>query len=458
MKLSMVFLTMSFFSSTVSYAQAVQQRRAIASSDVMSQISIFNYREGPESDLLFRGTPIVARGDGKAEIEYQNGNARISAEVDDLPEPSSFGPYTTYLLWALTPDGRAVNQGVVLGPDNTRGKIETMYPAPQFALIVTAEPHFAVSAPSTMIALYNVADNVRGTESRVTTLVERLDYSDLMPIEIDSRTNPAVLVQARYAVAIAESADAGQFAPRAYATATEKLAAAETALAGSSRDRRTVPGLAREAVIAGADAHRAALIAAAASIAEAERAAAAAEARREANEIAARAAAEAATAAEAEREAAARAARERGEAEAAAAARESLVRRLNAALPTRETDRGLVSEIGGVQFATGAATISPAGRESLARFAGVVASFPSLRFKIEGHTDNVGSVANNNDLSLRRAISVRDYLTAQGVIASNITVEGLGSSMPVDTNTTAEGRARNRRVEIVLTGGILGVQ
>jgi outer membrane protein OmpA-like peptidoglycan-associated protein len=129
--------------------------------------------------------------------------------------------------------------------------------------------------------------------------------------------------------------------------------------------------------------------------------------------------------------------------------------RLSAVLPTRETDRGLVSEIGGVQFATATANLNPPARETLARFSGIVASYPELRFTIEGHTDNVGSDATNSELSLRRALSVRDYLIGLGVAASRIDVDGYGPSRPVADNSTVQGRARNRRVEIVISGGML---
>ena len=84
-----------------------------------------------------------------------------------------------------------------------------------------------------------------------------------------------------------------------------------------------------------------------------------------------------------------------------------------------------------------------------------MASYPDLRFNVEGHTDNVGSAATNSELSLRRAITVRDYLIGQGVAASSIDVAGLGLSMPIGDNSTVDGRARNRRVEIVLSGGPL---
>jgi len=106
-----------------------------------------------------------------------------------------------------------------------------------------------------------------------------------------------------------------------------------------------------------------------------------------------------------------------------------------------------------VQFATGTANLSPSARESLARFAGIVASYPDLKFKIEGHTDSTGSDQTNQELSTKRAIAVRDYLIGQKVPASSIDAEGLASSRPVADNSTTEGRARNRRVEIVITGG-----
>ena len=84
-----------------------------------------------------------------------------------------------------------------------------------------------------------------------------------------------------------------------------------------------------------------------------------------------------------------------------------------------------------------------------------MASYPELRFNVEGHTDNVGSAAMNQELSLRRAMTVRDYLIEQGVPASKIDVAGLGLSAPIGDNATTDGRARNRRVEIVVSGAPL---
>jgi outer membrane protein OmpA-like peptidoglycan-associated protein len=409
--------------------QEVSQSAPIVSRDVANQISAFSYREGPESDLLFTGTTLAPSASGEAEVEYQKGRSEIDVEVEKLPEPASLGPYTLYVLWAVTPDGRATNLGAI-PTSRGKGKLETTFSGSQFALVVIAEPHFAVSVPGSALTLFNVAKKVKGDETKISTLAQRADYSSIAPIAIDEKTAPDWLVGARYAVAIAAAAGAEQYAPDAYASAKSRLHDAETAhSARKSADRKQAPLLAREATQAGEDARRAGMSGKVAAEQETRRVAAA--------------------------EAAAAAERERQTALAAEAAAADLVNRLNSALPTRKTERGLVSEIGGVQFATGTANLSAAARESLAKFAGICASYPTLRYTIEGHTDNTGSAEKNRELSLERAIAVRDYLIGQGLAASAIDVDGRGAAVPVADNSTAGGRAANRRVEIVLTGGPL---
>jgi len=226
-------------------------------------------------------------------------------------------------------------------------------------------------------------------------------------------------------MALAVAASFGAVPPMAFGQAVQQT----EAIKSSDVLSQTALGLAREAVIAGEDARRSAKLVSAGAVAEGEQ----------------RAAENSAT------EAAIDVERER----AAVMARNDLRNRLNVAVPTRDSDRGLISEIGDEQFATGTGEVNPAGRESLARFSGIVASYSGLRFSIEGHTDNVGSVATNSELSLRRAITVRDYLIGQGVAASSVDVTGLGVSMPIGDNSTEDGRARNRRVEIVISGGSL---
>jgi outer membrane protein OmpA-like peptidoglycan-associated protein len=289
-------------------------------------------------------------------------------------------------------------------------------------------------------------------------MIERSDYSSLKPVSVGDE-NPVELVQARYAVSIAGTAGAEQFAPGDYAEARAKLMAAETAQAGERRsERKLAPQLGREAVVAGEDARRAAMIGSAAAAREAERLAAASDATDAANSAAAisREAARVQTEADRERAAAAAAsAADSAAVSAANAARADLLGRLNAALPTRDSPRGLVSEIGGVQFATGKSEISAAAKEGVSKFSGIVASYPELRFSVEGHTDSVGSVAANDALSLRRANAVREFLVSQGLRASSIDVAGFGASMPSGDNSTVDGRARNRRVDIVISGGPL---
>lgn len=130
---------------------------------------------------------------------------------------------------------------------------------------------------------------------------------------------------------------------------------------------------------------------------------------------------------------------------------------LNLILETRDTPRGLVVGISDVLFDFGKATLTPGAREKLARIAGILAAYSGLSPHLEGYTDNVGSKDYNVELSRRRAEAVRTYLLSQGVPASNMTAAGLGEVNPVASNATAAGRQRNRRVEMVISGDVIGI-
>ncbi|HEY5559171.1 MAG TPA: OmpA family protein [Steroidobacteraceae bacterium] len=435
------------------FAQQVEKDVGVVSAEVASQLQAFSYREGPVSTLGFRGTAIALDAEGSGRVEFQDGRSKVDISVRKLAQSASLGSYATYVLWAVTIDGRAMNLGSIEVAGG-RGTLKTSAPLSQFALIVTAEPHFAVTAPSRGIVLRNLADSVRGEMTMIAGLAERVDYSGLAPQKPDPKSPlPGDLIQARYAVRIAELAQAGEFAALQFAKAGELKAAAEAAQSSKRyRERQEAPRLAREAVQAAEDARHDAVEAKAAAEAKARRDAAALAAEEKAREQARH---QAEIALEESRQREEQAAREAAAAEATKA-RADFTARLNRALPTRETDRGIVAEISGVQFATGAATLNPGAREALARFSGIVVTYPELRFNIEGHTDSTGSYETNKTLSLERAVSVRDYLISQGVDASTIEVEGLGPDRPAADNETAEGRAQNRRVEIVLTGGPAG--
>ena len=124
---------------------------------------------------------------------------------------------------------------------------------------------------------------------------------------------------------------------------------------------------------------------------------------------------------------------------------------LSKSLAVKADTRGTVITLsGGVVFATGMATILPGAQAQLDQVANALKTQAEHHFVIEGHTDNQGTDAINNDLSTRRANAVRDYLVVHGVAAEAITAQGYGSTRPVGDNKSAEGRAMNRRVEIIV--------
>ena len=136
--------------------------------------------------------------------------------------------------------------------------------------------------------------------------------------------------------------------------------------------------------------------------------------------------------------------------------RARLLQQFNAILTTRDTARGLVVNLSDVLFDTGKYTLRPAAREKLAKISGIVLAYPDLRLAIEGNTDSVGSDAMNQELSERRASSVMDYLAQQSIPQASMTSQGFGKTQPVASNDTAEGRQQNRRVELIVSGDVIG--
>ncbi len=134
-----------------------------------------------------------------------------------------------------------------------------------------------------------------------------------------------------------------------------------------------------------------------------------------------------------------------------------LVTQLNLILETRDSARGLIVNMSDVLFDTGKYTLKPGAREKLAKISGIVAAHPTLKLQVEGHTDNVGSNEFNMKLSDMRAGAVRDFLMNQGIGSTSITAQGFGEEQPVSTNETAVGRQQNRRVEMVVSGDVIGV-
>jgi outer membrane protein OmpA-like peptidoglycan-associated protein len=466
-----------------------------------------NYRHRSGATTIdFRGTPLLPEAHGEAKVESKQGYIEIEVEFDELQPATRFGPeYLTYVMWAITPEGRATNLGEVI-LNGSESKLNVTSELQAFGLIVTAEPYFAVSQPSDVVVLENaVRSDTKGKIEEVDAKYELLQRgvyvtnvppADLKPIDLDKET-PLDLYQARNAVRIARWAGADKDAADSFNKASSLLGQAE---GYQDRDagRKSVSMTAREAVQTAEDARLIALKRQEDQRLEMERQAAAdreARAKAEADQAARlRAQAEQEQRLEAERRA--RAEAERAAAEAAAdrarieaqlsaeranreresiaaeadqarraadeaerekaELRQQLVRQLNLILETRDSARGLIVNMSDVLFDTGKFNLRPGAREKLAKISGIVLAHPGLILEVEGHTDSVGTDEYNMDLSMKRSNAVRDFLIAEGVQAANITARGFGESQPVTTNDTATGRQQNRRVELIVSGEVIG--
>ncbi len=451
-----------------------------------------NYRHRSGStEVDFRGTELMPQAKGQIEVNSKQGRIEIKARMDKLTPATQFGPeFLTYVLWAVTPEGRPKNLGeVLLNGDNS--KIEVTTDLQTFGLIVTAEPHFAVTQPSNVVVMENViSDRTTGTIEPIDAhyeLLERGQYvlnvsaADRQAYVLDRKT-PLELYEARNAVRIARWTGAQTYATDTLQKAEVSLQNAEDELAGKV-GKKTVAQNSRDAAQTAEDARlitirriedqrladeraaasqREADANAQASQADADRAAAD-RARREAELAKAdadtatqqalqeKAAADAARAAQAEQSRLAVAQAEQEKAQL----REQLRQQLNAILETRETARGLIVNMSDVLFDTGKYTLKPGAQVKLAKISGIVLGHPGLQLEVEGHTDSVGTDEFNERLSEQRADTVRTYLVAQGVLPETVTARGFGKTQPVATNDTAAGRQQNRRVELVVSGAAI---
>ena len=463
---------------------------------VSKSITAINYQHRNGSTMVdFTGTPLLPLASGQATVNSKQGSITISASFKKLQPAQTFGKeYLTYVLWAITPEGKPSNLGEIL-LNGTNSKLYVTTNLQSFGMIVTAEPYFAVNTPSDVVVLENtVRPDTRGTFQPITAnyeLLQRGQYTYDMSSMADSVVTlspkvPLELYEARNAVAIAEKAGAAKYAPDALQKAQTSLSNAE-GLLRSKGDKKTIIQNSRDAVQTAADARSISLrrenqekiaaqqAAAAAATAEAQaqqqqEAAARQQAemqrlqaeRDAAQQAAARAQADAQAAQAA---AAAQAAQDREKQAQAAAAqaelqqqqlRAALLAQFNRVLPTTDTPRGLKVNMADVLFAFGKYDLQPAAREALAKFSGIVIAHPGLHLSVEGYTDSVGSETFNQKLSEQRANAVRDYLVQQGLDPTSITATGFGESNPVASNDTADGRQQNRRVEIIISGEIIG--
>jgi outer membrane protein OmpA-like peptidoglycan-associated protein len=488
---------------------------------ISRSVQAINYEHRSGSTKVdFAGTSLMALGNGEAKVNSKRGSIEIDAEFGGLQRPTTFGnEYLTYVLWAISPEGRAVNLGEVLVGGNDRSKLHVTTDLQAFALIVTAEPYYAVRQPSNVVVLENVIrEDTKGTSEAVNAKYELMERGGYIPTGykfdpvILNAKLPLEFFEARNAVRIAQSEGAEQYAPDSYKHAVQLMNSADTDATDKHIDKKPLIAVSREAVQTAEDARAIAVKkmdevrladerqnsadaqalsqqqavdarqqkeqaesdAARAQAATAQADSDAAKARNDAADAqaaAAKASAEMAanqassatalSAAQADADQA-RATAQQAQLNAQqadtdkAAMRAKLSEQLNSILQTRETARGLIVSLSDVLFDTGKYTLKPGAREKLAKVAGILLAYPGLNIEVGGYTDNVGGDGMNQTLSENRADSVRDYLVQQGVASGSVSSKGFGNTSPVASNDNSAGRQQNRRVELLVSGEAIG--
>jgi outer membrane protein OmpA-like peptidoglycan-associated protein len=463
---------------------------------VERQLDAVNYlnRSGA-THVGFIGTNLMPAARGDAKVSAVTGKDNIDAHFEGLTPANGFGPeYLTYVLWAISADGRPQNLGELeLSGGKASLNVTTGFQA--FGLIVTAEPYYAVSQPSDVIVLQNVfKDSTNGVLQQVNVhyallpkgLYANTDGAKSVSNPITDREHtPLALYEAYNAQRIAESVGADKYAPDVMKEVSTDLQNAQDLQSNKHRDVKMEFTYARSAVQRSEDARIVTLrkqaeqrqqeaqdakVAAQQQAAQSQQAAA----QSQIDAANAQAQADAAAAAQAKAEAAkaradADAANARAEAaeaqhkaqaseQDANATREKLRAQLNSVLSTTENARGLIVNLSDVLFDTGKYTIKPATQVSLAKVATILELYPGLKVQVEGYTDSVGGDAYNQKLSENRADAVESFLTQNGVPAANATAAGYGKADPVADNGTSSGRAQNRRVNLVVSGDAIGVE
>ncbi len=450
---------------------------------VSRTVQAVSYPNNTSSSINFTGTPLLPFAKGQAKVENKKGVITIQAELQKMSPASTLGAeFLTYVLWAITPEGRARNLGEFqLNGDKSKLTVTTQLP--NFAMVVTAEPYFAVSYASEEVVLQGVPGS--DTKGQITPVVAQLlsrsayHESQLQPFVIDPKV-PLIVYEARNALRIAQLQGAEKYAANAWASAQQAQAQMEDYIA--RKQKNPILTAARSATQQAEDARSIAVKqeaeekVAKAKEAEAERAAVAAqreeqlkteqaaEAQRSA-EAAALAAKEAQGRAEADAarkeadEAARKSAEEAARAvEAQRQLRAQLLAQLNAVLQTVDTPRGLVVTMADILFASGKYQLSQNANLALAKLSGVILAHPGLTLKITGYTDSTGGDQFNLKLSGQRADTVRMFLVQQGLNPDTVSSMGMGAADPVANNDSSLGRQQNRRVEIVVSGEAIGTQ
>src|SRR5271169_2181623 len=230
---------------------------------ISRSVQAVNYRHrSGGSKLDFAGTTLMPSANGWAEVNSRRGSIVIQAEFGNLERPTTFGTeYLTYVLWAISPEGRAVNLGEVLVGNNHRSKLQVTTDLQAFALIVTAEPYYAVRQPSNAVVLENVVrEDTKGTTEAVNAKYELMERGGYIPtgykfdpVVLNARL-PLEFFEARNALRIAQSEGAEQYATDSYERALKLTNDADAYAISKHIDRKALIAASREAVQTSEDA------------------------------------------------------------------------------------------------------------------------------------------------------------------------------------------------------------
>ena len=452
------------------------------------RLTALTLQSGKTFELPFGKTSRAPLGAAmKATIGYDNGQASIKLGYQKMEPAVLFaGDIAAYVLWAVAPDGTVENLGeVVADKKSASGSLQAYTGRKTFALMVTAEPFATVTRPTELVVFTSVqfqGMNITNTpfDFKDFTTEYKPALDSISGIQYNDPT-PAAVKQAQKAMDIAAKLNAAAVNPKAMdgaqiafgkamaATGDKKVMADQARVAvqlASQAIKDTVKANEAKAAAeaeAKRQAERTALEARAAT-AEGESARIAQQLRdvltqREALASESSGLAKQTAALTTERDAL-RAERDRlaVEREAIKKERDELAGMLTGALSTvaetSETARGVIVSLSGILFDVGKATLKPASQLTVAKLAGILMVFPGMNLSIEGFTDSTGSADLNMRLSTDRARAVYEFLMAQGISNSRMKYQGFGPDNPVAPNDTEANRARNRRVEVVLTQAV----
>ena len=261
-----ITISMSAFAQTNSPVVAVERINPIPTfhvTVVSRSVQAVNYKHrSGASKVDFAGTDLMPGANGQAKVESKKGYIEIEVEFGNLQNPTTFGnEYLTYVLWAISPEGRAVNLGEILVGDNHRSKVDVTTDLQAFALVVTAEPYYAVRQPSNLVVIENVIrEDTKGTTETVNAKYELMERGGYIPtgykfdpVVLNARL-PLEFFEARNALRIAQSEGAEQYASDSYQHAVQLMNNADEYATRKHIDRKPLIAVAREAVQTSEDA------------------------------------------------------------------------------------------------------------------------------------------------------------------------------------------------------------